>query len=536
MNRWRLRLRTQIMLAFMATLTVILSLACWCFYSIASNVSRQHLQERLLSCASLTALSIDHGLHSQVKSGQDPAYGKIKQQLIRAREVAPFLRDVYTMRPVNGKLWEYLVDAERPNSPIFTPFGHDYPVGSEVAVLGEALYKPTATRELYRDAYGVWLSGFAPLPDANGKPYAVVAIDMSAESVLVEERQLQQLTFGIFVLGILLASLTSYLLARFLNRPIEQLVTATAQVGKGDLAVRVPEERQDELGQLARSFNHMLGELFQKQQDLKEQERVLQELATARRIQQAMLPSEAPESRTLNIDFYAQSASEVGGDYFDFLPLDDHQMAIVIGDVTGHGVPAALLMAMVRSCLHTQVLSNHQIADVMRVANSTVFKGSYERRLMTFFYSILDTQTGILRFANAGHLHPYLFRAQEARVQQLEVSSYPLGVKANSTYPEQQIQLSDGDLMVFYSDGIIEAMNPQGEEFGFERLEEAIARHGHHAASDIVQGLLHDWRRFTEEGERPPEDDVTVVVVKFQHEGKSLEPGKLAALEGQDRA
>jgi sigma-B regulation protein RsbU (phosphoserine phosphatase) len=276
----------------------------------------------------------------------------------------------------------------------------------------------------------------------------------------------------------------------------------------------------------------MLGELAQKQQELKEQERVLQELATARKIQQAILPSEAPESKTLNIDFYAQSASEVGGDYFDFLPLDDHQMAIVIGDVTGHGVPAALLMAMVRSCLHTQVLSNHQISDVMRVANSTVYKGSYERRLMTFFYSILDTQSGLLRFANAGHLHPYLFRAEDAQVQQLDVSSYPLGVKANSIYPEQQVQLSDGDLMVFYSDGIIEAMNPQGEEFGFERMEEAIARHGHLCATDIVNSLLLDWRRFTMDGERAPEDDVTVVAVKFQHAGKGLEPDKSAAIEG----
>lgn len=531
MKRWRFKLRTQIMIATMTTLTLILSLACWRFYSEASLVIRRQLQERLMYCASLTALSVDHKLHSQVKSEQDPAYHQIKQQLIQARKAAPFLRDVYTLRPVKGKLWEYLVDAERSDSPLFTPFGHDYPVGSEIEILG-ALYKPTATKNLYRDAYGVWLSGFAPLPDINGKPYAVLAIDMSAESVLAKEEQMKRLTMGVFALGILLASLTSYLLARFLNRPIEQLAKATALVGKGDLAVRVPENRQDELGQLACSFNSMLEELAQNQQELKEQERMLQELATARKIQQAMLPSEAPESKTLNIDFYAQSASEVGGDYFDFLPLDDHQMAIVIGDVTGHGVPAALLMAMVRSCLHTQVLSNHQISDVMAVANNTVYKGSYERRLMTFFYSILDTQTGLLRFANAGHLHPYLFRAKEKQVQQLEVSSYPLGVKANSNYPEQQIQLSDGDLLLFYSDGIIEAMNPQGEEFGFERMEEAIARHGDLCASDIVKGLLLDWRRFTLEGDRPPEDDVTVVAVKFQHEANTGVISQASEAEG----
>lgn len=531
MQRWRVGLRTQIMLAFMLTLTVILSLACWRFYSVATSVSRQQLQERLMYGASLAALSVDHALHSRVTSEREPAYQDIKRQLIRARAAAPYLRDVYTLRPVNGKLWEYLVDAERADSPLFTPFGHEYPVGNEIAVLTEALTRPTATKELYRDAYGVWLSGFAPLPDAAGKPYAVLAIDISAESVLAREEQLRRLIMGIFVLGLGLAALMSYVLARLLNRPIEQLVAATTLVGQGDLAVRVPEHRQDELGQLARSFNHMLGELATKQQELKEQERVLQELATARKIQQAMLPSAAPESKTLNIDFYAQSASEVGGDYFDFLPLDDHRMAIVIGDVTGHGVPAALLMAMVRSCLHTQVLSNHQISDVMRVANRTVYQGSYERRLMTFFYSILDTRTGHLRFANAGHLHPYLFRSKDGRLEQLDSSAYPLGVKAASNYREQELQLADGDLMVFYSDGIIEAMNPEGEEFGFERMEAAIARHGHRSASEIVTALLLDWKGFTQGGERPPEDDVTVVAVKFQTGGTNPEPGAVATLE-----
>jgi sigma-B regulation protein RsbU (phosphoserine phosphatase) len=503
------------MLAFMATLTLILSLACWIFYNEAINVFRTQLQERLTSAAGLASYSIDSALHSQVKSEKDPAYFTIKKQLIRIKQALPYEGDVYTMKPVKGSDWEFLVDAADPKDGVFSHFKEPYNIGSETE-LQDAIYKPTVSKKLYRDKYGIWLSGYAPLPDAKGKPYACVALDMSAQDVLDREVLLLRISLGIFIFGLIAAGITSMLLAKFLNRPIEQLVKATTLVSDGDLSVRVPEDRPDELGQLARSFNKMLRELAQKQQELQEQERVLQELATARKIQQAMLPSEAPSSKTLNIDFYAQSASEVGGDYFDFLPLDDHQMAIVIGDVTGHGVPAALLMAMVRSCLHTQVLSNHQIADVMRVANNTVYQGTYERRLMTFFYSILDTRTGILRFANAGHLYPLHYQAQTRTVEQLEFASYPLGVKPNTNYKENQVQLFAGDMLVFYSDGIIEAQNPEEEQFGFDRLEESITKHGHLHANDIVKNLLADWKTFTKDGDRPPEDDVTVVVVKFQ--------------------
>jgi sigma-B regulation protein RsbU (phosphoserine phosphatase) len=206
----------------------------------------------------------------------------------------------------------------------------------------------------------------------------------------------------------------------------------------------------------------------------------------------------------------------VGGDYFDFLPVGEHQMAIAIGDVTGHGVPAALLMAVVRSCLHTQVLTNHRVIDVMKVANSLVRSSSLDRQLMTFFYSILDTRTGILTYANAGHLHPYLYRASTGAVEILPSASYPLGVRSNASYPEKQVQLYPGDLLVFYSDGIIEAKSPEGEEFGFDRLEGYVRTLGAHSADRFVRDLLTEWRQFAFEGkEQPTEDDVTVVAVKL---------------------
>lgn len=511
----RLRLWAQFMLAFLVVISVILSVASGLFYTQGRGIVLALLRERLTVTASMAAHYVDGDLFSQVRSEEHPGYHTIKDALMPFRNADPKIRDVYSMRPIKGNTWEYVVDTEPRDSKIFTPCAHPYDVSVDPAN-AEGLKSPSASQKVYRDEYGDWLSGYAPIRNKAGQAVGTVAFDMSASQVLEEEHQIRRMAMIIFFLGLLLAVVASVLMARILNRPIGQLVDGARKVSQGDLTIRVPETRQDELGELASAFNAMLSDLARQREDLKEQERMSQELATARKIQQAMLPTEPPDSGSLNIDFYAESASEVGGDYFDFLPLENGKMAFAIGDVTGHGVPAALLMAMVKSCLHTQVLANHRVADVMAVANNTVHKSTYDRRLMTFFYSILDIRTGTLTFANAGHLHPYLFRAATGEVLTLASSSYPLGVRPNVAYPEQTIQLEVGDLLVFYSDGIIEAQNPRGEEFGFDRMEALIQELGAGRANELVHELLKRWRSFVFEGNvQPTEDDVTVVAVKF---------------------
>ncbi|HBN08064.1 MAG TPA: hypothetical protein DD435_05260 [Cyanobacteria bacterium UBA8530] len=475
-----------------------------------------------MSEAAMTASVIDGERHESIRSEKDPAYSAIKKKLI-GMMVSPGIRDIYTMKHGKGNTWNYVVDAEPSTSKLYSPFMEPYDASQDPENL-KGLLGPSASKKLYTDEYGVWLSGYAPIRGKDGVARAVVGVDMSAKRVIEEESVLLRMTLWIFLLGLGIAAMASFWMARLLNHPISQLVKGVRLVAAGDLSIRVPEERRDELGELAHSFNTMLGDLARQREELKEQERMSQELATARKIQQAMLPSEAPTSGHFNIDFYAESATEVGGDYFDFLPLEDGQMAIVIGDVTGHGVPAALLMAMVKSCLHTQVLSNYRVSDVMEVANNAVFKSSFDRRLMTFFYSILDTRKGILTFANAGHLYPYLFRASTKEVLSLEVSSYPLGVRPNTTYKEESIKVEDGDILVFYSDGIIEAMNAIKEEFGFDRMEKVIQESGDRSASEIVKELLLRWRTFISEGElQATEDDVTVVVVKMKTKSDELD-------------
>ncbi len=512
---WRWRLQTQLMMVFMLAITLILALACGLFYQQASGIVRDQLKERLMMAAGIAASNLDAATQDRIRSADAPEYRQVKDHLNRMRAQSPGIRDLYTMRVSSGPDWHFVVSAEPPESKAFSPYGAPYPV-AEVPGLLESVSGLSASRAVYEDAYGVWLSGYAPIREPNGQVRYVVGVDISAKEVLAKEAAMLRISLGVFGLGLIVSFAASVWLARFLNEPIGQLVRGTRLAAVGDLNARVPEDRKDELGELAHAFNLMLGELNRQRDELREQERMRGELATARRIQQAMLPASAPESGSLNIDFFAESASEVGGDYFDFLPVGEHQMAIAIGDVTGHGVPAALLMAVVRSCLHTQVLTNHRVTDVMKVANNLVRSSSLERQLMTFFYSILDTRTGILTYANAGHLHPYLYRAATGAVEVLPSASYPLGVRDNASYPEKQVQLYPGDLLVFYSDGIIEAKSPEGEEFGFDRMEGLVQRLGAHTADRFVQDLLAEWRQFAFEGKvQPTEDDVTVVAVKL---------------------
>ncbi|MNK48257.1 Phosphoserine phosphatase RsbU [compost metagenome] len=503
------------MMVFMLAITLILALACGLFYQQAGGLIRAQLKERLMMVASVVASEIDVEAHERIRSEDDPEYRQIKDQLNHMRGRSPSIRDLYTMRVSSGPDWHFAVSAEPPESKAFSPLGAPYTV-SQVPGLAESLSGLSSSHAVYKDEYGVWLSGYAPIVEKDGNVRIVVGVDISAQEVLAQEGLMLRIILGVFGVGLVVAFGTSVWLARFLNKPIGQLVLGTRLAAEGDLTARVPEDRMDELGELAHAFNLMLNELNRQRDELREQERMRGELATARRIQQAMLPASAPESGSLNIDFFAESASEVGGDYFDFLPVGEHQMAIAIGDVTGHGVPAALLMAVVRSCLHTQVLTNHRVVDVMKVANNLVRSSSLERQLMTFFYSILDTRTGTLTYANAGHLHPYLYRAATGEVETLPSASYPLGVRDNASYPEKQVQLHPGDLLVFYSDGIIEAMNPEGEEFGFDRMEGLVRRMGGNSADRFVKDLLSEWRQFAFAGkEQPTEDDVTVVAVKL---------------------
>jgi hypothetical protein len=245
-----------------------------------------------------------------------------------------------------------------------------------------------------------------------------------------------------------------------------------------------------------------------------ERERVKAEIDAANRIQAALLPLDAPKLAGVSVSSHYRAATEIGGDYFDFLKLPSGEIGIAFGDVAGHGLTSGIVMAMAKSALMVQVDYDSSPRAVLDVLNDIVMKTAPKRMMMTFFFGVLDSQGQTLRFSSAGHLDPYVYRAESGKLEALSSWGFPLGVRRREPYREHLVKFTEGDRLILYSDGLIEAIDDDGDPFGFERFEQTIVAHGQATADDIKKALLSAVKKFTRN--RPPEDDQTLVVVAFE--------------------
>jgi hypothetical protein len=244
-----------------------------------------------------------------------------------------------------------------------------------------------------------------------------------------------------------------------------------------------------------------------------ERERQRVELETARRIQSSILPDLPPRLAGVDIAHAYLPASEVGGDFYDVLALEDGRLAMAVGDVAGHGVSSGLIMSMAKSALAVQVTFNPDVEAVFNTLNRTVYQTARKRLLATLCYAVLDPRRLELVYASAGHLFPYRITAG-GRVESLESIAYPLGVRGELNVEARTSKLSPGDTLFLFSDGLVEARREGSEElFGFDRLEQSLARHAGRGPEGLRDGVLGDVARFT--GDAPREDDQTIVVLRL---------------------
>jgi predicted ester cyclase len=255
-----------------------------------------------------------------------------------------------------------------------------------------------------------------------------------------------------------------------------------------------------------------LAELTQQrlEQEIRERERVEQELRVARSIQQASLPKEVPELEGWQINPYYRPAREVGGDFYDFFELPNGHLGLVVGDATGKGVPAALVMASARSMLRAVAqASDYSPGDVLRRVNDSLVTDIPPNMFVTCFCAILDPERARLSYANAGHDLPYLHRNGDA--EELRARGMPLGLMPSMSYEEKEILLDVGDIALLYSDGLVEAHDPKGEMFGFPRLRALVAEHGE--ARSLEDFLLEELYSFVGESWEQ-EDDITLLTLR----------------------
>lgn len=244
-----------------------------------------------------------------------------------------------------------------------------------------------------------------------------------------------------------------------------------------------------------------------------ERERQRVELETARGIQSSILPELPPRLQGVDLAHAYLPATEVGGDFYDVLALEDGRLAVAVGDVAGHGVSSGLVMSMAKSALAVQVTFDAEVDSVFRTLNRTVYQTARRRLLTTLCYAVLDPLRRELEYASAGHLFPYRI-GRSGEVQALESVAYPLGVRGDLEVHARRARLKAGDTLFLFSDGVVEARAEGSDElYGFERLEESLRRHAGAGPEQLRDGVLADVEHFT--GAAPREDDQTVLVLRL---------------------
>jgi serine phosphatase RsbU (regulator of sigma subunit)/anti-sigma regulatory factor (Ser/Thr protein kinase) len=268
-----------------------------------------------------------------------------------------------------------------------------------------------------------------------------------------------------------------------------------------------------------------VGQLVREQEaEARTRQRLEQELEVARLIQQNFLPKELPNLPGWGVAAFYRPARTVGGDFYDFIELEDGTVGIVCGDVTDKGVPAALVMAATRSVLRASAQRLRSPAEVLERVNELLCPDIPDKMFVTCLYGVLDPATGHFRFANAGHNLPYVNKG--ASVEELRATGMPLGLLPGMTYEEQEAVLGPGETVLLHSDGLAEAHSPAQDMFGFPRVKELLGRR--ESGEEVIDLLLHELDTFTGEAWEQ-EDDITLVTI--QRRGAAM----VAAANGDAR-
>lgn len=325
-------------------------------------------------------------------------------------------------------------------------------------------------------------------------------------TVTVQIMVLAAIFLGISILG-------AIAVATFIIRPIKKLSDGVALIGNGKLDYKIDIKASDEIGQLAFSFNDMTSKL-KKAKDLEIESRIMEEqLELAKEIQEGLNPMEYYDKGGIEIKGFTRAAKGVGGDYFDYVNIDETRVGALLSDVSGKGVPASLVMVMIRTVFVTQIANGGvECANIVRAINDSLSADFAIDKFATLFFMIFDRKTGILSFTNAGHGPLFCYRKLQNACTLTKLEGVPIGIMEDVEYSQAQVKLDPGDIVVLYSDGITEMRNSNKEEYGRLRLQKMITENKDLNANDLVDKIVDDVDTFR--GEVNPHDDMTTLVLK----------------------
>jgi serine phosphatase RsbU (regulator of sigma subunit) len=317
---------------------------------------------------------------------------------------------------------------------------------------------------------------------------------------------------GLGLLAILVALVGIVPISSRMTRNISVLHSGVTQIAQGNLDVRLPVRSNDEIGSLAAAFNQMAQDLGAHQKLLAERERLRGELELCRQIQNEMLPKQPLRLGFVEIKGVSIPAREVGGDFFNYFLLPEGEVAMLVGDVSGKGVGAALLMANVQATLRARLSLEHDLAALADAIDHDIDESTPMAVYLTLFMGILDASHRILRYVNAGHNPQFVLRAAGG-LDRLPSTGLPIAMFAGHGYKEGSVTLGEGDILFFYTDGITEVENEKGEMFGSERLEALLVKHHAEGVDAILARIEQEVLTFR--GAADLFDDATMMVLRL---------------------
>jgi serine phosphatase RsbU (regulator of sigma subunit) len=305
-----------------------------------------------------------------------------------------------------------------------------------------------------------------------------------------------------------------------ISRPLKMLAWRADQIARGDLETRVEVQSSDEIGMLGENFNYMADRLLILMRETAEKATLEKELEVARTIQETLVPPpDLVERQFIKLAGYFMPASQCGGDWWTVHDMPDGRLLVVIGDVTGHGVPSAMITAAAKAaCDVVRATEGSQltVTRLLEVMNRAIFESAKRKFVMTCFASILDPRARTITYANAGHNFPYLFRPQGGDGTDFQVlmsRGNRLGDLEDSSYSEKTQPLMPGDVLVWYTDGIVECENPSGEEYGEKRFRAAIRRAAELDPLAMRESVVGAAGQFF--ADRARKDDITMVFARI---------------------
>jgi serine phosphatase RsbU (regulator of sigma subunit)/anti-sigma regulatory factor (Ser/Thr protein kinase)/Flp pilus assembly protein TadD len=352
----------------------------------------------------------------------------------------------------------------------------------------------------------------------TGEPYgkAHIYVSSSSTDAAISATRARSIKLALTVWGATIVGVA--LLIYLVMSPLQKLSEWIKDLGHGEIHDEIDIDASSEIGEIAQAFSDITYKFRESQRHLADQERLQKEMQVAQDIQQTLLPMEVPDVECYEIASYYEAAKEVGGDYYDFVEVDKDTLGIVVADVSGKGVPGSLVMTMIRTALRTEARGLKDAAEVLARVNEFVSNDIKKGMFVTIFYLIVDSKRRRINYASAGHNPMILYRGSTEKTYYLNPKGFPIGIQLpqkdlfRRSIQSETIELAKDDILLVYTDGITEAMNPDRVLFGEERLLQTMRKHGHLEVNEFVENLKNHIYSFTEGNQQY--DDISLVAIK----------------------